>query len=64
LRPTFSLYLVAGALLAGCTATSQSPTGSDFTWLVHCETDKSYLPDLAAVPRVDQDLAPWAEHDD
>jgi thermolabile hemolysin len=62
MRSIFPICLFACTLLAGCTATSQPPTGSDHTWLVHCETDKSYTPDLVAVPGIYDGRWLWAEH--
>lgn len=62
MKLTFPICLFACTLLAGCTATSQQPNGSDHTWLVHCETDKSYTPDLAAVPGIYHGRWLWAEH--
>jgi thermolabile hemolysin len=62
MRSTLPIYLFACTLLAGCTSTSQSPNGSDDTWLVHCETDKSYTLDLAAVPGIYDGRWLWAEH--
>ncbi|MEH6584683.1 MAG: hypothetical protein V7754_22335, partial [Halioglobus sp.] len=58
----YFIAVVACALITGCTTTSHSPNGTDLTWLVHCETDKSYTPDLTAVPGIYHGHWLWAEH--
>ena len=54
-------------LLASCAGQSLDPTAVaqqtvvDLPWRVHCETDKSYTPDLKAFPGVYQGFWTWAQ---